>query len=419
MKLNLRYWICQVSGWGGWIMVNLFFVYLFAHDMYLKPPEKSRIFLTDLFIEFVWFILATHLLRMVLRKMQWMRLPSKSIIMLFILGVSLTGLLCYYGPKTTARITHTSLIEYEKKEAKNKAIIRERELNVAGTDYYLSNANNLQSQDTTKNHLNYAAAAIGIKKSTGWYRNENGEWTYEEQRKGRFWWEIIFTFILVALWLLLYMVWHFVERNRNDQVDRLTLEKTVKELEVKTIKSHINPHFIFNSLNSIRALVDENPERARKAITELSNILRSSMQVEKMETVPLHKELDIVKDYLALEQMRFEERLKVELKIDEDTLEQPVPPMMLQTLVENAIKHGISKSINGGFIKICSDFTDHNHELVVQNSGQLNGEMYEDGFGIRSTQDRLRFLYQGKARFEIKNVNGNMVESKIIMPIDY
>jgi two-component system, LytTR family, sensor kinase len=91
---------------------------------------------------------------------------------------------------------------------------------------------------------------------------------------------------------------------------------------------------------------------------------------------------------------------------------------MLQTLVENAIKHGISKSINGGFVKICSDFTDNNHELVVQNSGQLNGHVNDDGFGIKSTQDRLRFLYQGKARFEIKNVNGSMVESKVIMPIN-
>lgn len=398
-------------------MINLFFVYLFANDMYLKPPEKSRIFLTDLAIEFVWSILATHLLRMVLKKMQWMRLPSKKIIMLFITGVCLTGILSYYGPKITARLAGASLIEYEKKEALKKAIVRESELNVAGTDYYLYSSKDLQ-QDTSKSHLNFAAAAMGIKRSTGWYRDDKGTWKYEEQRKGRFWWEIIFTFILVSLWLLLYMVWHFVEKNRNDQVDRLTLEKTVKELEVKTIKSHINPHFIFNSLNSIRALVDENPERARRAITELSNILRSSMQVEKMETVPLHKELDIVKDYLALEQMRFEERLRVEMKIDDDTLEQPVPPMMLQTLVENAIKHGISKSINGGFVKICSDFTDHNHELVVQNSGQLNGEMNEDGFGIKSTQDRLRFLYQGRARFEIRNVNGNMVESKIIMPVE-
>lgn len=152
---------------------------------------------------------------------------------------------------------------------------------------------------------------------------------------------------MIALWFLIYIVYHYLE-NRKDQLDRLKLESTVKELELKTIKSHINPHFIFNSLNSIRALVDENPERARTAITELSNILRSSMQAEKSETVSLQRELDIVTDYLALEHMRFEERLKVELDIDQDTLTQQVPPMMLQTLVENSIKHGISKLVNGG-----------------------------------------------------------------------
>jgi len=341
-----------------------------------------------------------------------MKLPSHKVIMLFIIGVTVTGLTVYYGSKATAVATKTSLVEYEKKENLQKAIKREQQLNLASTNYYKENIST--SKDSVRNvHI------LSIKKGTGWFRGKNGDWQYEEPHKGRFWWDIIFTFILVALWLLLYMVWHFVEANRKDQVDRLTLEKTVKELEVKTIKSHINPHFIFNSLNSIRALVDENPQRARKAITELSNILRSSMQVEKMETVPLHKELDIVKDYLALEQMRFEERLQIELKIDEDTLEQPVPPMMLQTLVENAIKHGISKNIDGGFIKICSDFKDDNHELVVQNSGQIIGEINEDGFGIKSTQDRLRFLYQGKARFEIKNVGGNMVESKVIMPVNY
>ncbi len=412
MKINYRYWICQVAGWGGWNLINLFFVYLFVRDIYLTPPEKGRIFLTDLFIEFFWAILATHLLRIVLKKLQWMRLPSKKIIMLFIIGVTVTGLTVYYGSKTTAIITNTSLVEYEKKEDLQKAINREQQFNLSGTTYY-------QQQSVGTKDSVRKAHIQSIKKGTGWFRNNKGDWQYEDQHKGRFWWEIIFTFILVALWLLLYMLVHFLAKNRNDQVDRLTLEKTVKELEVKTIKSHINPHFIFNSLNSIRALVDENPERARKAITELSNILRSSLQAEKMETVPLHKELDIVKDYLALEQMRFEERLKIELQIDDDTLQQPVPPMMLQTLVENAIKHGVSKEINGGFIKIRSDFKDDNHELVVQNSGQLNGVINEDGFGIKSTQDRLRFLYHGKARFQIKNVNGNMVESKVIMPVNY
>ena len=227
----------------------------------------------------------------------------------------------------------------------------------------------------------------------------------------------ISNFILLFIWNLIYYIYHYVERNRRQEVDTLKLQSVVKELELKTIKSHINPHFIFNALNSIRALVDENPSRARTAITELSNILRSSMQAEKLETVPLERELNIVKDYLALEKIRFEERLTIEMDIDEDTLGQPIPPMMLQTLVENAIKHGISKKINGGTIKVSSDFVNDHHVLIVQNSGQLNNCVNEDGFGVKSTQYRLNLLYQGKATFEIKNVNLDMVESRITMPV--
>ncbi len=224
---------------------------------------------------------------------------------------------------------------------------------------------------------------------------------------------------IMLIWNLIYFIYHYVESNRKQQLDTFRLEAMVKSLELKTIKAHINPHFIFNALNSIRALVDENPARARTAITELSNILRSSMQAEKLETVPLKQELDIVKDYLALEQMRFEERLKVELDISVDTLTQPIPPMMLQTLVENAIKHGISKNLEGGTIKIISGYRNNQFELTVQNSGKLNGAVHEnnDGFGIKSTQDRLNLLYQGKADFLIHDINSGMVESKITMPV--
>jgi len=117
--------------------------------------------------------------------------------------------------------------------------------------------------------------------------------------------------------------------------------------------------------------------------------------------------------------MRFEERLQIELDIDEDTLNQPIPPMMLQTLVENAIKHGISKRINGGLIRIISDFKQNHHELVVQNTGKLNGysSLKEEGFGIKSTQDRLFLLYHGKAHFKIHEIEEGMVESKITMPV--
>ncbi|UAY52514.1 sensor histidine kinase [Ferruginibacter albus] len=259
----------------------------------------------------------------------------------------------------------------------------------------------------------YACADVGIEKLLG-VKDTMGENISVWNEIAR---NSINNFFILFIWNLIYYTYHYIEFNRLQELNTLKLKASVKELELKTIKSHINPHFIFNALNSIRALVDENPVRARTAITELSNILRSSMQTEKLETVPLERELNIVKDYLALEQMRFEERLKVELKIDEDTLEQPVPPMMLQTLVENAIKHGISKKMNGGVIRIISSFKNDHHELIVQNTGQLSGHFNEDGFGIRSTQDRLNLLYHGNAVFSLTNLNDEMVQTKIVIPV--
>ncbi len=234
----------------------------------------------------------------------------------------------------------------------------------------------------------------------------------------RFFLNVVYDSPIILVWLSIYYLWHYFEYTTNSKIDSVKMESLVKELQLKTIKSHINPHFIFNALNSIRALVDENPERARTAITELSNILRSSMQAEKTETTKLEKELSIVKDYLELEQIRFEDRLKVEYDIDEDTLDQQVPPMMLQTLVENAIKHGISKQISGGVIRIHSDFLDDHHELIIENTGHLNDDINPDGFGIESTTNRLRLLYGNDASFQIKNLNSNTVQARVVLPVN-
>src|SRR5215203_409468 len=223
--------------------------------------------------------------------------------------------------------------------------------------------------------------------------------------------------LLLFIWNSIYFMYHYVMKSRKQQMDTLQLEALVKELELKTIKAHINPHFIFNSLNSIRALIDENPPRARAAITELSNILRSSLSTDKGETVSFNDELRIVRDYLALENMRFEDRLKIEYHVEEETLSQQVPPMMLQTLVENAIKHGISKQVKGGMVKITSDMKGNFHELSVQNTGHLNGGAKETGFGLSSTQDRLSLLYGNKAKFEIKQIDPSLVEAKVLIPI--
>jgi signal transduction histidine kinase len=412
MNRQTRYWICQIGGWGFLSAFTIFLVYNYGSDDLFKVPLKRNLFLYSVLCALVGLILSTHLLRLILKKLNWLSFTPPKIFSMFLIGVTITTFLAYYSTEFLEKIPGNTFEKYEINERREKAIAMEKDMNVSATDYYLYEQNNILDSIKYKSFLK-------IKKTTSWYRDKNNKWQFEEQRKGKIFGGLFNNFILIALWLLVYVVIHYVEKNRNNQLDKLRLEGVVKSLELKTIKSHINPHFIFNALNSIRALVDENPARARTAITELSNILRSSLQAEKLETVPLEQELDIVQDYLALEHMRFEERLKIEMHIDPETLSQPIPPMMLQNLVENAIKHGISKDVNGGIVIIRSYFKNNQHELVVQNTGNLQSLKKGDsgGFGLRSTQDRLNLLYHNKALFEIEEKNGNIVQSKIIMPI--
>jgi LytS/YehU family sensor histidine kinase len=225
------------------------------------------------------------------------------------------------------------------------------------------------------------------------------------------------SFIYLFIWNSIYFIYHYVAETRRNQLDNLKLEALVKSLELKTIKSHINPHFIFNALNSIRALIDEDPNRARHAVTGLSKILRSSMQSDQQEVITLEKELDIVKDYLALELIRFEDRLKVSYEIDEETLDNPIPPMMLQTLVENAIKHGIGKRMEGGEIVIVAKEFKDKYELKVVNTGKLDQDPLHEGFGLTSTSSRLNLIFGEKATFSIYQSDIDHVEAKAIIPL--
>lgn len=357
---NTRYWIFQVIGWGGFAFISIFFAYLF--DQLNTRTEVIQVMGRIGFFVGLGFVL-THLMRMALITLNVLQRKLERQLLIFLVITFVFSVIGAYF--------HAELLQ--------------------------------QLQLLSKREKEYQDNKLLLVFS----------WVFN-------------FFIYFFIWNLIYFIYHYVAKSRKQQLDTLQLEALVKELELQTIKAHVNPHFIFNSLNSIRALVDENPQRARKAVTELSNILRSSMQVEKVETVPLEKELNIVKDYLALENMRFEDRLRVEYEIDEDTLSQPVPPMMLQTLVENAIKHGISKQISGGIVKVISGFKDNFHELIVQNTGQLNVKINGDtgredttgrGFGISSTINRLSLLYGNKASFEIKQINGSLVEAKVLIPV--
>ena len=120
--------------------------------------------------------------------------------------------------------------------------------------------------------------------------------------------EIFYGSILMFGWLCLYYFYHLFDRLNRSEIERFQLMTSVKEAELRALKSQVNPHFIFNSLNSLRALIDEDPARARQAVTQLANLLRYSLQSGQLETVPFEDELDVVNDYLALEQVRHEER---------------------------------------------------------------------------------------------------------------
>lgn len=232
--------------------------------------------------------------------------------------------------------------------------------------------------------------------------------------------DILFAFItfviLYVIWATVYFLYHFLESNNRS----LKYEAAMNEMHLNQLKSQLNPHFIFNALNSMRALVDEEPSKAKIAITQLSNILRNSLITDKKRVVSFGDELNTVKDYLALESIRFEERLEVNYQIDPRSDGYEIPPMMIQTLVENAIKHGVSNLMKGGIIEIQSVVEHSILILKIRNSGQLvNGHVKRGGrkgVGLINTKERLKLIYGEAASFRIYNENNKFVVTEVKIP---
>jgi two-component sensor histidine kinase len=224
--------------------------------------------------------------------------------------------------------------------------------------------------------------------------------------------------LIVVVWSLVYFLLHFFENKQMVQIESLIWEAAVKDFELKTLKAQLNPHFMFNALNSIRALVDEDPKKAQTAITQLSNILRYSLRTERIESVPLEEEIRTIEDYLSLESIRFEERLRTNIAIDPKVVKIEIPPLMIQTLVENGIKHGISSKAEGGIIDISA--CQENDRLIVRirNTGSVNEKALKEatGFGIQNTKQRLTLLYGENASFTIKNEDNELVLAELIIP---
>jgi two-component system sensor histidine kinase AlgZ len=208
--------------------------------------------------------------------------------------------------------------------------------------------------------------------------------------------------LVLWIWCTAYFLALGARRRRSAELQRSELTRALQAAELRLLKSQLNPHFLFNSLNSVRALIADDPARAQQAVTQLSRTLRYTLSPGQDELVSLKQELEIVEDYLALEALRLGQRLRIERDISAAAERTSVPVMLLQTVVENAIKHGIAELPEGGALRIAARVEDGALRLEVENPRPATGASSDrNGIGLRNAAERLRLLFGDGARLDL------------------
>lgn len=220
---------------------------------------------------------------------------------------------------------------------------------------------------------------------------------------------------LMSIWLLAYYGYHYAQREINATKESARLAIIAKEAQLNNLTAQLNPHFFFNSLNNIKALVVEEPQAARRAIDLLSEVLRTALYNRDTPLITLQQEMALVEDYLELEKMRFEKRLHTQIEVNTGLVNTLILPLSIQTLVENAIKHGIAQRKNGGSINIKVE--QHNGQLqaTVQNPGTLQAQ-HHGGLGLKNLRERLQLQFGGKATLQLTQSATETVSATITMP---
>jgi two-component system sensor histidine kinase AlgZ len=219
------------------------------------------------------------------------------------------------------------------------------------------------------------------------------------------------------LWTILYVAITAMRRDREARRNTLQLQLALREAELRALGAQINPHFLFNCLNTIRGMIVEDATQAQDMTTRLANILRYNLQHDRTHTVPLAREIEVVSDYLAIEAIRFEDRLRVEFSIDPAAAQVPVPSMLLQTLVENALKHGLANLPEGGELVIRAAIRQDALVIEVENTGRLTQPRPgATQVGLKNARDRLRLLYGDHASLNLANRDGGRVSATVLIP---
>jgi LytS/YehU family sensor histidine kinase len=214
-------------------------------------------------------------------------------------------------------------------------------------------------------------------------------------------------YIGTLVWTIVYI--RITERRAQEHREG-KMQLALREAELRALEAQINPHFLFNCLNSIRGLVVEDPQKAQDMITRFATLLRYNLNHDTRHTVPLAAEAEVVNDYLALEKARFEDRLRCQVTIDPAAASLLVPPMILQTLIENALKHGIGRLPDGGDLQIRAAANNGTLVLEVENTGELtDSRSGGTQVGLNNIRERLRILYGDRASLSLQNRSGTVV----------
>jgi two-component system LytT family sensor kinase len=204
------------------------------------------------------------------------------------------------------------------------------------------------------------------------------------------------------------------------QLSTSKLEAQLAQAKLEALRTQLQPHFLFNALNSISVLMRDDIEAADRTLVELSNLLRLTLATDTAHEIPLRKEIELIESYLLIQQTRFQDRLQVKIMIDPTALDVRVPSLILQPLVENAIKHGIANRAGSEEIEICAERCNGNLRLQVRDNGPgltSNPEGSNQlGIGLSNTRDRLERLYGGEQRLELVNRTEGGVCATIIIP---
>jgi len=218
--------------------------------------------------------------------------------------------------------------------------------------------------------------------------------------------------VTLLAWSALYFGIKFWREWQVEREKALQASALGQKAQLEMLRYQLNPHFLFNALNSVRASVDEDANSAKQMITQLSEFLRYSLLHESAKKIPLREELEAARNYLAIEKIRFEEKLHVEFEIEKAAEDFRVPSFLLNPLVENAIKHGLRTNAKPLKIKISAKVFDNKLQLEVLNSGKLQNSANGNGIGLKNVRERLEKLFGDGGKFDLFQEN-DFVKARI------